>query len=43
MNGVTTERVGELAAADAIVLHELTRAGASLEQIFLELTSEAGS
>jgi ABC-2 type transport system ATP-binding protein len=43
VNGVTAERVGELAAADAIVLHELTRAGASLEQIFLELTSEAGS
>jgi ABC-2 type transport system ATP-binding protein len=40
VNGVTVERVGELAAADAIVLHKLTRAGASLEQIFLELTSE---
>jgi ABC-2 type transport system ATP-binding protein len=43
VNGFTTEQVGELAAADAIVLHELTRAGASLEQIFLELTSGAGS
>jgi len=43
VNGFTTAQVGELAAADAIVLHELTRAGASLEQIFLELTSGAGS
>src|SRR6476661_5101468 len=43
VNGFTTEQVGELAAADAFVLHELTRAGASLEQIFLELTSGAGS
>ena len=34
----TPERVGEIAAANGVVLHEL-RADASLEEIFLELTS----
>jgi ABC-2 type transport system ATP-binding protein len=38
--GATTERVGELAAAQGIVLHELRREGPSLEQIFLELTGD---
>ena len=33
------ERVGEVAAAAGIVLHELRREGASLEEVFLELTS----
>ena len=33
-------RVGEVAAAGGIVLHELREEGASLEQIFLELTEE---
>jgi ABC-2 type transport system ATP-binding protein len=33
----TPERVGEIAAANGVVLHEL-RAEASLEQVFLELT-----
>src|SRR3954452_15519095 len=32
------ERVGELAAAEGIVLHELRTEGASLEEVFLELT-----
>jgi ABC-2 type transport system ATP-binding protein len=32
------ERVGELAAANAIVLHELTVEQATLEEVFLELT-----
>jgi ABC-2 type transport system ATP-binding protein len=32
------ERVGELAAANGIVLHELTVESASLEEVFLELT-----
>ena len=32
------ERVGELAAADGIVLHELTVERATLEEVFLELT-----
>jgi ABC-2 type transport system ATP-binding protein len=36
------ERVGEIAAAEAIVLHELTRESASLEDVFLELTGEGG-
>jgi ABC-2 type transport system ATP-binding protein len=33
------ERVGEVAAAAGIVLHELRREGASLEEVFLELTA----
>jgi ABC-2 type transport system ATP-binding protein len=32
------ERVGELAAAHGIVLHELTTERATLEEVFLELT-----
>jgi ABC-2 type transport system ATP-binding protein len=34
------ERVGELAAAHQIVLHELTPVQASLEEAFMELTRE---
>ncbi len=34
-----TERVGEVAAAAGIVLHELSPQGASLEEVFLELTA----
>jgi ABC-2 type transport system ATP-binding protein len=34
------ERVGEVAAAAGIVLHELRAEGASLEEVFLELTAE---
>jgi ABC-2 type transport system ATP-binding protein len=34
------ERVGEIAAANGIVLHELTVERASLEEVFLELTGE---
>jgi ABC-2 type transport system ATP-binding protein len=33
------ERVGEVAAAEGIVLHELRTEGASLEEVFLELTA----
>ena len=33
------ERVGEIAAAAGIVLHELRSQGASLEEVFLELTA----
>jgi ABC-2 type transport system ATP-binding protein len=33
-----TERIGEVAAANGIVLHELTAARASLEDVFLQLT-----
>jgi ABC-2 type transport system ATP-binding protein len=35
---VKPERVGELAAANGIVLHELTVEQATLEEVFLELT-----
>jgi ABC-2 type transport system ATP-binding protein len=38
--GTTPERVGELAAANGIVLHELTTARPTLEDVFLQLTSE---
>jgi ABC-2 type transport system ATP-binding protein len=34
------ERVGEVAAAAGVVLHELRVESASLEEIFLELTAE---
>jgi ABC-2 type transport system ATP-binding protein len=36
------ERVGELAAANGVVLHELASDSASLEEAFLELTAGAG-
>jgi ABC-2 type transport system ATP-binding protein len=36
--GLTTEQVGEIAAANGIVLHELTPQQASLEEAFMELT-----
>ena len=39
---VPAERVGELAAANGIVLHELTAEETSLEEAFLELTAEGG-
>ena len=35
------ERVGEIAAANGVVLHELTVERASLEEVFLELTQAA--
>jgi len=38
--GTTSERVGEIAAASGIVLHELRVEQSSLEEIFLELTAE---
>jgi ABC-2 type transport system ATP-binding protein len=37
------ERVGEVAAAGGVVLHELRGEGASLEEVFLELTAEERS
>ena len=39
VTGAPIERVGEVAAAASVVLHELVTTGASLEEIFLELTS----
>ena len=38
--GMTAEQVGEVAAANGIVLHELTPQQASLEEAFMELTQE---
>jgi ABC-2 type transport system ATP-binding protein len=38
----TPERIGEIAAANGVVLHEL-RADASLEEVFLDLTREEAS
>jgi len=37
------ERVGEVAAAAGIVLHELRAEGATLEEVFLALTSEGSA
>jgi ABC-2 type transport system ATP-binding protein len=36
------ERVGEIAAANGVVLHELSVERATLEEVFLELTGEPG-
>ncbi len=41
VTGLAIERVGELAAADGIVLHELSRHEATLEQAFLALTGSS--
>jgi len=38
----TPERIGEIAAANGVVLHELSAARATLEEVFLELTGEPG-
>jgi len=41
VHGASSERVGEIAFAAGIPVHELVADGGSLEEIFLELTSEA--
>ena len=38
--GLTSDKVGEIAAANGIVLHELTPLQASLEEAFMELTRD---
>ena len=43
VRGAESERVGEIAFAAGIPLHELAKDGSSLEEIFLELTSDAGA
>jgi ABC-2 type transport system ATP-binding protein len=43
VRGADSERVGEIAFAAGVPLHELVTEGSSLEEIFLELTSEASS
>jgi ABC-2 type transport system ATP-binding protein len=41
VSGLEADRIGELAAANGIVLHELTPQKASLEEAFMELTSDS--
>ena len=41
VTGLEAPRIGEIAAAGGIVLHELTPLRASLEQAFMELTADA--
>jgi ABC-2 type transport system ATP-binding protein len=43
VGGLAVERVGEMAAAQAVVLHELRVESSSLEEAFLALTSQPGS
>ncbi len=43
VQGASSERVGEIAFAAGVPVHELMTDGGSLEEIFLELTSEAPS
>ena len=40
VHGATSERVGELAFAAGVAVHELVAEGSSLEEIFLELTGQ---
>jgi ABC-2 type transport system ATP-binding protein len=40
VEGLTAQQVGEIAAANQIVLHELTPVQASLEEAFMELTRD---
>ena len=41
VQGASSERVGEIAFAAGVAVHELVNDGGVLEDIFLELTSEA--
>jgi ABC-2 type transport system ATP-binding protein len=43
VSGATCERVGEIAFAASIPIHELVTEGSSLEEIFLELTTTVQS
>ncbi len=43
VRGTTPERVGEIAAAAQIVLHELVAESSTLEEVFLELTRGEGA
>jgi ABC-2 type transport system ATP-binding protein len=40
IEGLTAQQVGEIAASNKIVLHELTPVQASLEEAFMELTRD---
>lgn len=41
VDGASTEQIGDLAAANAITLHELTTETASLEEVFMSMTADA--
>jgi ABC-2 type transport system ATP-binding protein len=41
VRGVTSERIGELALSNGVMLHELTPQQASLEDAFMALTGES--
>ena len=41
VKGFTSSTIGELAADQALTLHELTPLHASLEDVFMELTSDS--
>ena len=41
MTGMPAARIGELAAAASVVLHELTPRVGSLEEAFMELTADS--
>jgi ABC-2 type transport system ATP-binding protein len=41
VSGATAEQIGELAAKNNVVLHELTPLRASLEDVFMELTADS--
>ncbi len=40
VHGVTSEKLGDLAFAAGVPIHELVAEGSSLEDVFLELTTE---
>ena len=41
ISGMSSDAIGELAAANGIALHELTPVRASLEEAFMELTQDS--
>ncbi len=41
VRGISSERIGEIAAANGLVLHELTPLQASLEDAFMHITQDA--
>jgi ABC-2 type transport system ATP-binding protein len=41
--GTTKEHVGDVALAAGVAIHELVTEGSSLEEVFLDLTSEVAS
>jgi ABC-2 type transport system ATP-binding protein len=41
VGGISTDQVGDIAAANGVVLHELSAQTGSLEQAFMQLTGDA--